>query len=233
MRRTALPWLAAALLLSAPALLLAAPVRAATLSVEFDLTGSTVSLLGGVISVPPDGAVTVGGGRITFLADAFTQQAVAGPAQLEDFAFALSLDADLLGQAHVTGTVAGSQQGSAFASLGPALTQVSLLAPFQVLYTGTVQCAGTGCGALGTFPVFVGTPLTFLGALAVGNLASVGNATLQASLPFSLAGFTGVLHLSGAEVSRVFVPEPSSFGLLGLGLAALAAGAARRHRRAR
>ena len=226
MRCTGLLWLAVVVSL-------AGPVSAATLSVEFDFTGSTVTLLGGVVVVPPDGTITVGSGRITFLADEFTQQAIAGPAQLADVGLALTLDANLLGQAHITGTVAGSQVGGASGSLNGALTQVSLLGPLQILYTGTVQCAGSGCGAVGTFPVTLGTILTFLGSFGVGNLASVGNATVNATLPFSLAGFTGILQLSGAEVSRVFVPEPGSFGLLALGLGALAGSAQIRRRRSR
>lgn len=213
------------------ALATAAPVHAGTLAIDFDFTGSSVTLLGGIVTVPPDGAVTAGSGRIEFLADDLSQQAISGPAQLGDASLAVSLDRDLLGLALITGAVAGSQSGAALGSLNAALSQLTLLSPLQILYTGTIHCTGTGCGAVGTFPVVVNTILSFLGGVGVGNLASTGNATIQASLPFSLAGYTGILQLSGVETSRTFIPEPHTFGLTALGLAALASATRLRRRR--
>ena len=227
MRWTGLLWLLLAVSSAAPA-------RAVLLDVTFDLSSSTISLLGGVIQVPPDGSVGGGTATLRFSADPNTFLPIAGPAAILDASLALTLDADLLGQAHITGPVQGHRVGGALASLNGPLTQLSLLSPLLVLYTGTVQCAGSGCGAVGTFPVSLGTVLGFAGAFGVGNLAAPGSATLQASLPFSLAGFTGILQLSGAEIQRAVVPEPRSAGLLGLGLAilAIAAPAARRRRAA-
>jgi hypothetical protein len=213
------------------ALVIAAPAHAGSLAIDFDFTGSTVTLLGGVLTVPPDGTVTAGSGSIEFLADDGTQQAISGAAQLDNASLAVSLNKNLLSLANITGAIAGAQSGSAAGSLNAALTQVTLLSPLQMLYTGTIQCSGTGCGAVGTFPLVVNTILSFLGGVGVGNLASTGNATLNASLPFSLAGFTGILQLSGVETSRTFIPEPNTFGLTALGLAGLGAAARVRRRR--
>ena len=219
------------LLWSAVALTIAMPAQSGTLSIDFDFTGSTVTLLGGVVTVPPDGSVTAGSGTIDFLADDLSQQAISGAAQLDNASLAVSLNKDLLGLALITGSINGAQSGSASGSLNAALTQVTLLSPLQVLYTGTVLCTGTGCGGVGTFPVVLNTVLSFLGGVGVGNLASTGNATLNATLPFSLAGFTGILQLSGVETSRTFVPEPNTFGLVGFGLIAFGAAARARQRR--
>jgi hypothetical protein len=216
MRCTDLLWLSIALAIATPA-------HAGTLSIDFDFTGSTVTLLGGVVTVPPDGSVHAGSGRIDFLADDGSQQAISGAAQMGNASLGVSLNKDLLGIALITGDVSGAQSGVAGGSLNAALTQVTLLSPLQILYTGTLQCAGTGCGAVGTFPVVINTVLSFLGGFNVGNLASTGNATLQATLPFSLAGFTGILQLSGVETSRTFVPEPSTAALVALGLVGLGA----------
>ncbi len=219
MRCTDLLWWSLALALAAT------PAHAGTLTIDFDFTGSTVTLLGGVVTVPPDGAVNAGSGSIDFLADNGTQQAISGAAQIGNASLGVSLNKDLLGLALITGSVSGAQSGSASGALNAALTQVTLLSPLQILYTGMIQCTGTGCGAVGTFPVVVNTILSFFGGVGVGNLASTGNATLNATLPFSLAGFTGVLQLSGVETSRTFVPEPNTAALVALGMVGFGAAA--------
>ncbi|HXK23726.1 MAG TPA: hypothetical protein VMS55_13725 [Myxococcota bacterium] len=67
--------------------LLAGSARAGQISVQFDFRGSTVSLLGGLIQVPPDGSVTAASG--TLVASGLGSAApVAGPAALQGFGMA-------------------------------------------------------------------------------------------------------------------------------------------------
>ena len=152
-----------------------AAASAGEVTIQFDFTGSTLSILGGVITIPPGGTITAASGNATFLATGPTQIS-AGPARLE----ALDVDA---------------------------------------------ACTGVGCPFIGTFPINIAGNFTVSNLNAVvGNLATLSAATLMATLPISLSGFSGVLNLVGSEVSRSFspVPEPGTFGALSLGLVALA-----------
>ena len=79
--------------------------------------------------------------------------------------------------------------------------------------------------------VLTGTQLLNLAALPIANLAVLGNAFIDATYAITFNGMTGSLHLVGAEVSRVVVPEPQTAGLLALGVFALAGWRAARSRR--
>jgi len=212
-------------------ILAAAPAQAGKVTIDFDFTGSTVSLLGGSVVVPPDGMVTAGSGRLTLDANDVTEAVEAGRITLESMTLGLTLSKSFGTQAIVMGTIAGNQTNRGIGQLTGALTTLVFNLKPQALYTGTVNCTGTGCGFLGTFPVSINTVLKFLGTLGVTNVNSVGSAGLTGSIPFSLAGFTGTIQLAGVETSRTFVPEPASFGLLAVGLLATAAVARLRTRR--
>jgi hypothetical protein len=198
--------------------------RAGEVTIQFDFSGSTLSLLGGILSIPPGGTITAATGSATFLANAPTLISQGG-ARLEDLDLAATLDQNVLGQAHVTGDILGQQVPSAVGGqLSAGLS--------NVFFTNIVlnldidaDCAGVGCPFLATFPLNIAGNFTAATVNAVvGNLNTLSAATLMGAIPFSVSGFSGVLTLVGSEVSRSFspVPEPGTFGALSLGLLALA-----------
>ena len=201
-----------------------ATARAGELTIQFDFSGSTLSLLGGILTIPPGGSITAASGSATFLANGPTLIS-AGPARLEALDLVATIDQNVLGQAHVTGDI-GVQQlvsptgGGLSAGLGNAVFY-NILLDVDV----AANCVGAGCPFLATFPLNIAGNFT-VGALnaTVGNLATPSAATMMAVVPISLSGFSGVLNLVGSEVSRSFnpVPEPGTLGALSLGLVALA-----------
>ena len=98
------------------------------------------------------------------------------------------------------------------------------MTPFLLNFTGFANCAATGtqCTVLGLPATFTGPKIVSIPALSASNLSVVGSAALNGAFTFTLGGFTAVLSLVGSEVSRTFIPEPASAGLLGLGLAGIA-----------
>ena len=211
-----------------------ASARAGEVTIGFDFTGSTISLLGGILTIPPGGTITAASGNATFLATGLTQIS-AGPARLEALDVAATIDQNVLGQAYVTGNIlaqqlAGPTWGQLSAGLGNAVFS-NILLNVDV----DAACTGIGCPFIGTFPINIAGNFTVSNLnAALGNLATLSAATLMANVPITLSGFSGVLNLVGSEVSRSFspVPEPGTFGALSLGLVALAfvARAARRTR---
>ncbi len=201
-----------------------AAARAGEVTIQFDFTGSTLSILGGVITIPPGGTITAATGNATFLAIGPTQIS-AGPARLEALDVAATINQNVLGQALVTGNILAQQlasptYGQLSAGLGNAVFSNILLNA-----NVTAACAGIGCPFIGTFPLNIAGNYTAANLnAAVGNLATLSAATLMGTLPISLSGFSGVLNLVGSEVSRSFspVPEPGTLGALSLGLVALA-----------
>jgi len=201
-----------------------AAASAGEVTIQFDFTGSTLSILGGIITIPPGGTITAASGSATFLATGPTQIS-AGPARLEALDLAATINQNVLGQALVTGNIlvqqlAGPTYGQLSAGLGNALFN-NILLNLDV----DAACAGIGCPFIGTFPINIAGNFTVSNLNAVvGNLATLSAATLMATLPISLSGFSGVLNLVGSEVSRSFspVPEPGTLGALSLGLVALA-----------
>ncbi len=96
------------------------------------------------------------------------------------------------------------------------------------IQSGQIHCTGATC-AVASLPASVPVPLTggtvpFAGAGQIYGFPSVGPQNWTASGP---AGTFGGIALSaiitGVEVSRVHVPEPTSASLIGLGLLAAVA----------
>jgi hypothetical protein len=210
-------------------LLLPLASQAGTVTVEFDFTGSSVAILGGFIDVPPDGSISAGSGLLEVEA-AGSATPSGGPARLSNLSLAGTLDKNGLG-VNITGAIAATQPGTANGNLTAGLGSLSFN-PFLMNFTGFANCSntgpGSGCTVLGLPTTFTGPKTFTLTSLGVSSLASVGNAGLNGTFTFTRGGFTAVLNLVGNEVSRTFVPEPNTFGLLALGLAGVAA--LRRHR---
>jgi hypothetical protein len=211
------------------ALMLAASgARAGQLTVDFDFSGSSVAILGGFITVPPDGSISSASGQVVLNAPGLLT-AAPGPAQLANLAFAGTIAKNDLG-VNISGAIGGSQVAAAAGSLSTGLDHLSF-SPFQLSFTGFANCTSTGpgCGVLGLPATFDETKLFTIASLAVGNLGVAGGAFVSGTFDFTVGGFTAVLNLVGNEVARTWVPEPNTFGLVALGVAGLAAG--RRHLR--
>ena len=212
------------------ALLAAAPAGAAQIRIGFDFSGSSLSILGGIIEVPPDGSISAGSGAVDVEAPDLTN-VQPGAAALVDFELGASIDSNVGGQAHVTGDLLASQVSGGAASLTAGLAKLVFTSPVGIAINGNLGCAGAGCGFLGTFPLSIASLQTFVGSLDVFGANSPGNAAVFGTFDLSIGGFTAVLNLVGVEVSRTVVPEPASGALLALGLLALAgASRARRQR---
>jgi hypothetical protein len=199
----------------------ATAAQAGTLTVEFDLTGSTIDILGGGIVIPPDGTITAGSVLLTVQA-ADIQSPEAGSASLDSLALGVDIDGDLLGNA-ITGSAAASQIGSAVGALLPGLGLVSFPGPLVLDVNASIDCSGPNCASIGSFPISVtgSQTLPVLGSFAVGGLATPGAAAITTTLGFTLAGFSAEIAVLGAEVDRLFVPEPGVAALLAMGLLGL------------
>ena len=226
MRRIA-PLIALLLLLgSAPA------ARAGQITIDFDLSGSSISILGGAIVVPPDGSITSASTKLQ-VEGSGNASASAGPARLESLTLAGTVSGTVLGTMTLTGGINASQIGSAAGLLNPALTLAAFGGAGVLSVNALINCTpGAACIALGTFPISVTGPQTFspFGSFQIGNINSVGNATLAGQLSLTLSGLTAVFNLAGTEISRTYVPEPSTFSLLGVALIGVAACYRRRSR---
>jgi len=219
--RRIVPLIALLLLLgSAPA------ARAGQITIDFDLSGSSIAILGGAIVVPPDGSITSAFTKLQ-VEGSGNAAASSGPARLASLTLAGTISGTLLGGAMtVTGGVNASQSGSATGLLNPALTLAAVGGPGVLSINALINCTpGTACGLVGTFPVSITGPHTFLpfGSFQVGNINSVGNATLSGQLSLTLGGQTAVFNLIGAEITRTYIPEPNSLSMLGIGLIGVAA----------
>ncbi len=212
-------------------LLLPLSSQAGKITVQFDFTGSSVSLLGGFITVPPDGAILAGSGQLDVMGGGIANPA-AGAASLQNVSLAGTLNKTGFG-VNITGAFGATQPGTATGGLSAGLAHLTFN-PFLMNFTGFANCAntgtGTGCTVLGLPATFTGPKTFTINSLAVSKLSTLGSAALSGTFTFTLGGFTAVLSLVGSEVSRTFIPEPNTFGLLGLGVAGLAA-ARRRGRR--
>lgn len=208
--------------------LLASTARAGQLTVDFDFSGSSVAVLGGFITVPPDGSITSASGQLVLTAPGLLT-AAAGPAQLANLALAGTIAKNSLG-VNITGAIGATQPAVAAGSLSTGLDHL-VFSPFQLNFTGFANCTSTGpgCGVLGLPATFNESKTFTIASLAVGGLGINGGAFLNGTFDFTIGGFTAVLNLVGNEVARTWVPEPNTFSLLALGLAGFAA--ARRHLR--
>ena len=239
------------ILVLAGALVLSTSATADTVEIEFDFSDSIMSFLG-LITIPPDGtihsmsattilpAVQTGGGATSVQT---------GSAQLKGLMVDMTLSAAVGLGTLITGPVIVSQVGT---STGPFTNTQSVM--FGGTGTGTglgmslyvdayLRCVGLFCGLIGDFPVSSMGPnpappgQTF--TITLASLNTPGAANVGGTMPISIppettAGnpFTGTVFLAGNEVSRTFVPEPSSFAQLTSGVVVLA-GLSRRRRRSR
>ena len=212
-------------------LLLPSASHAGKIILEFDFTGSSVALLGGFITVPPDGAISAGSGQLEVPGTGLLTPG-GGGARLQNVSLAGTLSKTDFGVT-INGAFGATQPGTAVGGLSAGLGHLTFN-PFVVNFTGYANCAnagtGTGCTVLGLPATFTGPKTFTINSLAVSKLSTLGSAALSGTFTFTLGGFTAVLSLVGSEVSRTFIPEPNTFGLLGLGVAGLAA-ARRRGRR--
>jgi len=200
----------------------ATAAQAGTLTVQFDLTSSTIDILGGGIIIPPEGSITAGSLSLTVPA-ADVQSPESGSASLDSLMLDVDIDGDILGNS-ITGGVASSQTGTAAGTLLPGLSVLDFPGPLVLDMNGSIDCSGPNCSSIGSFPISVvdSYELPVLGGFLVAGLATPGVATLNATLPITIAGFSAEVTLVGGELSRSFVPEPTAAALLGMGLVALA-----------
>jgi hypothetical protein len=201
---------------------LGAGAQAGTLTVNFDFTGSSISVLGGVINIPPQGSIQSASGTLD-LSALGSATAIAGPASLRDFQMALTINALVFGNT-ITGNAAITQIGGALGgTLNGALNAFNAGGPMQINQSANIGCTGPNCAILGLPTTINGTQPLTIAALPIANLNSIGNALVDGTFDITFAGFTGVLHLVGTEVSRSFVvPEPNSLALIGMGMAMIA-----------
>lgn len=204
------------------ALLVGGNASAGSLTIDMDLSGSTLEILGGVITVPPDGSITGGSASITVPASSATNP-MSGPATVSGITLAGTLNATVINQATVTGNVGGSQVAAGAGTLDPGLLFI-VFGGASLALTGAINCTSTGpqCGFLG-LPISLSGTFPLSGTLPVGNLGSVGNATLAGVFSFTVSGISASLQLVGAEISRTFIPEPATGTLVGGGLVVLSA----------
>lgn len=208
--------------------LLAGSARADQFAIQFDFSGSSLSLLGGLVQIPPDGSITSGGAELVVSAAGLATPIPGGFVALRNFAASATVNAVTFGNT-ITGNVALAQVGPGVSGvLTAGLSNAIFAGPMQVSQAGVLNCAGPSCAILSLPATLGGIQNVALGNMPIANLAAVGNALISGTFAITIAGFTGQLHLVGNEVSRVLVPEPGSAGLVALGLAGLAAWRGRR-----
>jgi hypothetical protein len=211
------PVTAAILLLAAP------PALAGTITIDFDLTGSGVALLGGILNIPPDGSITAASAQVTVQGSSAANP-TAGAAQLGNLVVVATVNGTVGSAVLLTGGFSAAQIGGGAGSLSGGLANLNL-ATLTLNVNGLVNCIGGLCTALGTFPVSAvssASVLTGLGSIGLGNLGTLSAASLNGVLSFTIGGATAVLSLVGQEVNRTYIPEPNTFALVGLGIVGLA-----------
>lgn len=191
--------------------------RAGTITVEFDLGDSTVSL-GGLIDVPPDGSFPRASAIVRVPGNGLSTP-VGGPATLVSVVWSVTWDAPVSSygyQVTFTGNIFLEGLEPAFGTLTPGLGLLTFPNPARVSQGFFLDCfPKVLCNAGGSyFPISTGgTALSPPGTIQVGNLAQNGQATLR--LASSVDTYASVM-IVGREVDRSFVPEVSSgFSALG------------------
>jgi len=208
------------------AVLLASPsARAGSIGIDFDLSNSVISILGGILTIPPDGSIASATATVTIQGSSLSNP-TPGAAALSDLTLQASVDGTVGGVVTLTGDIAATQVGSAPGSLTAGLGNL-MISSLSLNLSALINCTGGLCPAVGTFPISVMTitPISGVGNLGVGGFGTIGNATLNAILAITLSGNSAVINLVGQEISRTFtpsVPEPGTFGMLALGLLGLA-----------
>ena len=208
---------------------LAAPSQAGQVLIGFDFSGSTISVLGGAINIPPDGSITSASATLhaQSAGTAPTLLVAPGSAALANLTLAATVNANVFGNV-ITGGVGANGLAPAAGSLTAGLNNA--IFGGSLALTGLINCAGAGCTVLGLPTSLTGTQYVAFGSVPIGSINNVGNATMNGLFSLTIGGFTAVLNLVGTEVSRTFVPEPNTFGLVALGMAGLAGARARRRR---
>ncbi len=201
---------------------LAHSASAGKITIGFDFGASSISVLGGQLTIPPDGSIHSASGSVS-VPGAGSATASAGNSTLADITLDSTINGTALGQL-ITGPVSATQLGSAVGQLSAGLSNLVLAGSMTLSVNGVVNCSGPFCGLLGSFPISLSGPqvLSSLGSLAIANINSVGNAQASGVFSLTLGGVTAILNLVGTEVNRTYIPEPEPFGLLALGLAGLA-----------
>lgn len=206
----------------------AGPASAGSVGIQFDISQSWISVLGGALVLPPDGVLSTDVMRVNVQANSATD-IQSGGAFVRDIGIdVLSIDKNILGAAHVTGSLAVDQIGDAQANLVLSGDNGTLSLPFLLASSGlnleiapNVQCAGGACSLIASFPltnVVLPPPLT--GTLTIANIKLNGLASFQQTFAVTVSGLTGVVKLVGHEIERTFIPEPSSAALIWLGVVA-------------
>jgi hypothetical protein len=213
----------------------ASPSNAGTLTVDFDLSGSSL-VLGPVNVANGMGATVTGMARVVLtgvnaagmITGAMANGTVSGLALnfAVNAAVMPGLDASLVGPISITqmGTSSGPFAGG---TVGLATNT------FNTGLNVNLNCAGALCGAVAmlgmlTFPITQMAMISNNMAPFAVNLASLGsNATFNAAVSVMQGTQAVTLTFAGSEVARNFVPnapqvpEPVEAGLLILGVLAL------------
>ena len=216
----------------------AAAANAVSMSVTYNLTGTLTVPIVGLISPNVTGTLNVSYANATGVTSGSTGMVFHGPATIAAGTLMAPLAFNVLGQAGITGSLAGplTNMGPGALSSGAG----NLMLPFTAMLTGMVHCSDIvpgACAGFG-FPNSVAVPAAqspagVLSALGVGAISGL----LLPAFAFnslvvgSFQGFPIIAALAATEVSRHVVPEPTTMPLLALGLVAFALTGRRLRRR--
>jgi len=234
LRRSA--WVVAALTI---ALSSATPSNAGTLTIDFNLSGSTLAL--GPVNVANGMGGTVTGMARLVLTGVNAAGMITGAMSngtISGLAVNFAVNAPLLAgvDANLVGPISITQMGSAAGGFSAGVLSLATNS-FNTALAVNLNCVGTLCAAIAagaglTFPIVQNAMISNNMAPFAVNLASLGaNATLNAAVATMNAGQAVTLTFNGREAARTFdAPEPTEAGLLVLSVLALCGVAALRRR---
>jgi hypothetical protein len=220
---------------------LVSTAHAATIDVDYTLGGPGFVQVGGSGTAtfgPP--VVTNAKAKLRYDSTATPPGSiVAGAVHIQSFSFFQPFSIKTLfsvPSATVNGYIGfqfyASQLGALSAGGGLALPALAGVQPLPI-HCNAAACAIFGLTGFTSVTFSAGTPFTGLSLLGTGHLGTAPGA-LALSVP-QLTNFLGAsvtFNVTGTEVSRTFIPEPTTGSMLALGLLGLAAfsGLARRRR---
>jgi hypothetical protein len=251
LRKTA--WVAAALTF---ALSSASPSKAGTLTVDFDLSGSTL-MLGDLINASNGMGATVTGMTRLVLTGVDSMGMVTGSmasATLQGLGLTINLNAPLVAGASLVGPISITQMGMATGGFDGATASLAQ-GSFVTNLSTNLDCVGMQCALISqlgmiTFPIVQNSMISNdTGVFPVMLAGLNGSAAMLSAMVNTMnAGQSVTLAFRGAEIagSRMFVgdammppmmmppqmPEPVESGLLILGVLALCGVAAVRRQQA-